>query len=107
MNGARDGGRSTTPGIVFILSSPSGGGKTTLLRMVRERLDRLADSVSYTTRPRRPGERDGVDYHFLDLATFRERAARGFFAEWAEVHGHSYGTSREDLAAITALQSQA
>jgi guanylate kinase len=87
-------------GIIFILSAPSGAGKTTLLRTVRERLGGLDDSVSYTTRPPRAGEQDGVDYHFLDEAAFRERVDRGFFAEWARVHRHLYGTSREDLQRI-------
>ncbi len=87
-------------GIIFIISAPSGAGKTTLLRTLRERLGGLEDSVSYTTRPPRPNERDGVAYHFLDEKTFRERIAGGFFAEWASVHDRLYGTSREDLQAI-------
>ncbi len=87
-------------GIIFILSSPSGGGKTTLLRLVLEKVAGLADSVSYTSRPKRPGERNGIDYHFLEEKDFRTRIGKGFFAEWASVHGHYYGTSREDLSAI-------
>lgn len=87
-------------GIIFILSSPSGGGKTTLLRLVEDRLEGLADSISYTTRLRRASEHDGVDYHFLQREEFERRIAEGFFAEWARVHDHYYGTGRADLTAI-------
>lgn len=68
--------------------------------MVREKLAGLKDSVSYTTRPKRPGERDGVDYHFMNEKDFNTRKDKGFFAEWARVHEYYYGTSREDLDAI-------
>jgi guanylate kinase len=89
-------------GAIFILSSPSGCGKSTLLAMARERLSGLTDSVSYTTRPPRPGEANGVHYHFVDAGTFRRRTEEGFFAEWARVHDQWYGTSRVDLEAILA-----
>jgi guanylate kinase len=89
-------------GIIFIVSSPSGGGKTTLLRLVKAKTSGLVDSVSYTTRPMRPGEQDGVDYRFIDQDAFLERSSRGFFAEWAKVHRGYYGTSRQDLEAIIA-----
>jgi guanylate kinase len=87
-------------GIIFILSSPSGGGKTTLSRMVREKVTGLTNSVSYTTRPKRAGEKDGTDYHFLGEKEFKDKLIKGYFAEWATVHNHLYGTSREDLQAI-------
>jgi len=87
-------------GIIFILSSPSGGGKTTLSKMVRENVPGLSNSVSYTTRPKRSGETNGVDYHFLGEKEFKDNLIKGYFAEWATVHNHLYGTSREDLQAI-------
>jgi guanylate kinase len=90
----------TRQGIIFIISSPSGGGKTTLLTRVRKRAGELKVSISYTTRAMRPGEKDGADYHFIGHDLFRRRIEDGFFAEWAEVHGHHYGTSRDDLKAI-------
>lgn len=83
----------TPAGLLVVVSSPSGAGKTTLCnRLIRE-FPNLVFSVSYTTRPMRAGERDGVDYHFVDEATFEGMAARGEFAEHAQVHGARYGTS--------------
>lgn len=87
-------------GVIYIVSAPSGAGKTSLLRKVLSLMTGLRDSISYTTRPRRPEERDGVDYHFIDDDLFRRRVGTGFFAENAMVHGHRYGTAREDLKAI-------
>ena len=85
-------------GILFIVSSPSGGGKTTL---IREAITRLAEyditghfSISHTTRPKRPKETDGVDYHFVDDETFERMVQQSEFLEWAEYAGYSYGTSR-------------
>jgi guanylate kinase len=80
-------------GQLVVVSGPSGSGKSTVLRRVLERagLD-LRLSVSATTRPRRPGERDGVDYHFLTPEEFLADRERGDFLEWAEYNGHSYGT---------------
>ncbi len=89
------------PGLVLVISAPSGAGKSTLIRLLRERMPELRFSVSHTTRPPRPGERDGVDYHFVDPETFRAMVERGEFAEWAEVHGHLYGTSLVSLRAET------
>ncbi len=79
-------------GTLYVVSAPSGAGKTTLCREARLRLADLAYSVSYTTRPPRPGEIDGVDFHFVSETEFRARQARGEFAEWACVHGNLYGT---------------
>lgn len=84
----------------IILSAPSGGGKTTIAkRLLKERSD-LGYSVSCTTRPRRPNERDGIDYHFLTREQFLERKANGEFAECAEVHGNLYGTLRSEIQRI-------
>jgi len=87
-------------GDLFIVSSPSGAGKTTLIRRVLEdpRMGRtLHFSVSHTTRPPRPGERDGIEYHFVDEAAFRAIQRTGGFLEWAVVHGNLYGTSRAEV----------
>ena len=87
-------------GDLFIVSSPSGAGKTTLIRRVLEdpRIGgTLHFSVSHTTRPPRTGERDGVEYHFVDEAEFRAIEVRGGFLEWAVVHGNLYGTSRAEV----------
>jgi len=79
-------------GTLFVVSAPSGAGKTTLCREARLRLPELAYSVSYTTRPPRPGEIAGTDFVFVTATQFRELQARGEFAEWATVHGNLYGT---------------
>jgi guanylate kinase len=86
----------------LILSSPSGGGKTTIARMLLERRPDVGYSVSCTTRPAREAERDGVDYHFLSREEFRDRRARGEFAEWATVHGNLYGTMRSEVEKVLA-----
>ena len=88
-----------TEGILFVLSAPSGGGKSTILKKVMADLPGLVFSVSHTTRSPRPGEKDGQDYHFVsreDFLTIRQRDPSGFL-EWAEVHGNLYGTSREEV----------
>jgi guanylate kinase len=77
---------------LFIISSPSGGGKTTLCREVRQRFPDMLYSVSYTTRKPRKRERDGVDYHFIEKSEFKARIDDGKWAEWALVHGYYYGT---------------
>jgi len=84
-------------GVLFVLSSPSGAGKSTIARMLREDQPDLVVSVSYTTRPIRPGEIDGVDYHFVDLETFRAMVANHEFLEWAHVFGHRYGTPKAQV----------
>jgi guanylate kinase len=93
---------STTPrGELFILSAPSGAGKTTLIQSLLKGalwgLGSMAFSVSHTTRKPRQGERDGIDYHFVDVETFRSMIVDEKFLEWAEVHRHYYGTSLEEV----------
>lgn len=80
-------------GMLLVVSSPSGAGKTTLCNRLRGEFEALDFSVSYTTRPPRPGETEGIEYHFTDLPTFQEMVARDEFAEHALVHGNMYGTS--------------
>ena len=84
-------------GVLFVLSSPSGAGKSTIARKLLADEAELGMSVSYTTRPIRPGEVDGVDYHFIDLETFRTMVANHEFLEWAHVFGHRYGTPKADV----------
>jgi guanylate kinase len=81
-------------GLMLVLSSPSGAGKTTLSRQLLDNDKQIQLSVSYTTRQKRPGERDGVDYRFVDTATFRGMIERKQFLEYAEVFGNYYGTPR-------------
>jgi guanylate kinase len=86
----------------IILSSPSGGGKTTIARQLLELRTDVGYSVSCTTRPPRPGEVDGRDYYFLSVPEFLARQQRGDFAESAEVHGHLYGTLRSEVERVLA-----
>ena len=81
-------------GLMFVLSSPSGAGKTTLSHMLLQAEQNIELSVSVTTRPSRPGERDHVDYHFIDKPQFAAHVAKHELLEWAEVFGNSYGTPR-------------
>ncbi len=83
----------TPRGTLFVISAPSGAGKTSLLRALLEQEPELLLSVSHTTRPQRRGERDGVNYHFVDRATFQAMRERGEFLEHAEVFDNFYGTS--------------
>jgi guanylate kinase len=83
-------------GILFLISAPSGGGKSTLLKLLSETSD-FTYSVSCTTRAPRPGEVDGRDYHFLSVAEFERRIAAGEFIEHAQVHGNFYGTLRRPI----------
>ncbi len=92
----------TARGTLFVVSSPSGGGKGTLIRRVLEVVDNLSYSVSYTTRGPRPTEVNGREYFFVDRATFEEMVADGEFLEWACVHGNYYGTSKQQIAEQTA-----
>lgn len=84
-------------GIIFVVSAPSGAGKTSLCREVTKLVPNLQYSISYTTRSPRPTEVHGKDYFFVDEATFRNMADKNDFIEWAEVHGNLYGTSREAM----------
>jgi guanylate kinase len=86
-------------GLMLILSSPSGAGKTTISRMLLERDGDIALSVSVTTRPMRPGEVDGQDYFFVDQARFDQMVEEELFLEWATVFGHSYGTPKSQVKA--------
>jgi guanylate kinase len=84
-------------GLVFIISAPSGTGKTTLVREVIQQLPGLQFSVSYTTRLPRSNEKEGGDYHFVSHSVFQKMVERNEFLEWAEVLGNRYGTPRSDL----------
>ncbi len=84
-------------GILFVVSAPSGAGKTSLCRELIDSLSDLRQSVSFATRQRREGEQDGVDYHFVDMEFFQRMIEKQQLAEWAEVHDNLYGTSLEIL----------
>jgi len=92
-------GAGAPPGLLFVVSAPSGTGKTTVVERLVERTPGLALSRSYTSRPARPGEHDGVDYNFISRLDFEAMSARGDFLEWAEVFGNLYGTGRVETAA--------
>lgn len=81
---------------LFIVSAPSGTGKTTLCRKAVDYFPDLMHSISYTTRPPRKGEKDGIDYHFISKKVFQRMIDREEFLEWAEVHGNRYGTALKD-----------
>jgi guanylate kinase len=81
-------------GTLFIVTAPSGAGKTTLVQGLLERDPQVSLSVSYTTRAPRPGEEEGAHYHFVDVPTFKALRDQGEFLEWAEVHGNYYATSK-------------
>ncbi|HVB10392.1 MAG TPA: guanylate kinase [Bacillota bacterium] len=88
-----------SPGHVFLLIGPSGSGKTTLIHALRRRQPQVRFLPTTTTRPPRPGERDGVEYHFSDDADFDRALAAGDFFEWQPIHGHRYGSSKSRLEA--------
>lgn len=89
-------------GDLFVISAPSGAGKSTICHRLMEETPDVAFSVSHTTRAPRRGEVDGVDYHFVSHETFMSMVDKGDFIEWAEVHGNCYGTSRESVMAMMA-----
>lgn len=84
-------------GLLYIISAPSGAGKTTLLKRVMDYFPAMRFSVSYTTRPPRPEERDGEDYHFVSAKRFDRMVKEGEFVEWAEVLGNRYGTALDTI----------
>ena len=94
--GRAEGSRVNGRGSLFVVSAPSGTGKTTAVDALVARVPGLDRSRSYTSRPRRPSERDGVDYHFVDRERFESMREAGEFLEWAEVFGHLYGTRALD-----------
>ena len=87
---------------MLVLSSPSGAGKTTIARRLRESGQGIEMSISHTTRPARNGEQDGRDYHFIDRETFARMRDQGEFLEWAVVFDHFYGTTRKPVEAALA-----
>ena len=95
------GPRWSRRGVLFVLSGPSGVGKTSLCRQVVADSVAVAQSVSYTTRVPRPHEQEGREYHFVSQQGFEERVVTGEFLEWAQVHGQCYGTSRRQVEAMT------
>lgn len=84
-------------GTLYIISAPSGAGKTSLVKALVDTIPGLSISVSHTTRPRRDGEADGVDYHFVDAEAFEAMVAAGEFLEHARVFGNAYGTARSSV----------
>jgi len=84
-------------GLLLVVSAPSGAGKTSICREIMKQFPQMVYSVSYTTRPPRPGEVDGKDYRFISEGEFRRRISEGDFIEWNEVYGQLYGTSADDL----------
>ena len=90
---------NSVTGTLFIFSAPSGAGKTSLVKALLEAMDGIEVSVSHTTRPPRPGEVDGVDYHFVDVPTFEKMVAEGAFLEHARVFDNYYGTARASVEA--------
>ena len=89
-------------GLLFVITAPSGAGKSSLIGKLLEDERGLALSVSYTTRAPRPGEQNGREYHFVDLPAFEAMLERGEFLESAEVHGHRYGTSQKVIDEVRA-----
>lgn len=89
-------------GQLYVISAPSGAGKTSLIKALREQMPELGLSVSHTTRPIRPGEKADQHYHFVDTATFESMVAEGAFVEHAQVFGNYYGTSRAAISHVLA-----
>jgi guanylate kinase len=88
--------------MLYVVSGPSGCGKSTLIGRALRKLPQVRFSVSHTTRPKRPGEVDGREYHFVSPGTFETMVRDGRFVEWAAVHGHLYGTSRGEIESVPA-----
>src|SRR5436189_4385003 len=96
MSNSGEPGQGRPRGLLFIVSAPSGAGKTTLVERLVEQLPNLRMSRSYTSRLARDGEADGVDYNFVSRERFEEMIAAGDFLEWADVVGNLYGTCAND-----------
>jgi guanylate kinase len=92
--------RTSRTGLLFIVSAPSGTGKTTLVERLVQVMPNLTMSRSYTSRPARPGEQSGVDYNFISREHFEAMVRQAAFLEWADVFGHYYGTSKADTDAL-------
>jgi len=97
VNRSRTWNRTLKTGLLFVVSAPSGTGKTTLIEQLVKRVPDLVMSRSYTSRPRRPGETDGADYNFVSKARFEQMIGAGEFLEWVNIFGHLYGTSAVDI----------
>jgi len=97
---AAKGNAEDRPGILIVVSAPSGAGKSSLIKIVLSRVEGLGFSVSYTTRAPRGAEQEGVEYHFVTSEKFIAMRDRGEFLEWAEVHGHLYGTHIDSVQAL-------
>jgi guanylate kinase len=87
----------TARGRIFVISAPSGGGKSSLISRVLKTVSGLTLTTSHTSRPPRKGEHDGREYHFVSHADFLAMRGKGEFVEWVRLHGHLYGTSRKEL----------
>ncbi len=99
-NDAGEAGPWIKDGLLFVVSAPSGAGKTTLCKEVVKYIPDIRHSVSYTTRTARPSETDGCDYHFVSIDKFKNMVDEDAFMEWAVVHGNYYGTSRKELTEL-------
>jgi guanylate kinase len=88
---------------IFVISAPSGTGKTTVIKCLLDKIPDLALSVSHTTRPMRRNEKDGRDYYFVTREVFQKMLTDGEFLEWTETYGHLYGTSKREIDRIVAL----
>lgn len=84
-------------GKLFIISGPSGAGKGSVIQKAREIGPDIKTTISVTTRPKRPGEKDGVDYHFVTEEDFDDKVKKGYFVEWVELYGYKYGTPKDQV----------